>query len=111
MPSVSLQSARPLHCSVVTKPNGLEMTDCLPSKTDRNSFANASLFTRLMSMGFPRVQDQRQHARLVAEADQHARNVHERDTYVRSIAARVGVAVSGEPTTACSSSAHSNGLM
>jgi len=40
-------------------------------------------------------QDQRQHARLVAEADQHGRNVNERDTYVRSIAAKVGVAVSG----------------
>ncbi len=40
-------------------------------------------------------QDQRQHARLVAEADQHTRNVQERDAYVRSIAAKVGVAVSG----------------
>ena len=52
-------------------------------------------------------QDQRQHGRLVAEAEQHARNVHERDAYVRSIAARVGVVVSGEPVAASHMSKHS----
>ena len=104
--SISFVEPEPHGCATVHVPGNPRSSSGLPACLERGIDTRLAQWTpraasdKCGAATLP-AQDQRQHGRLVAEADQHARNVQERDTYVRSIAEKVGVAVSGAQPRPC----------